>query len=219
MFSTTSIEASDRISQVAAMVRAIEDAELRSGMAVSSITRAAKGLVFVVLYAAYEYCVHQAFRATVLALNAHSVPHRQLAPGALALALDSECSTLRDKVVERAWEDRLSLFQKSRDASPATIRDSVFPADGSHMRAGQLRTLQVLFGVPNPLLPHPRMATRINELVEHRNAIAHGRERAEDVGGRYTVDELKERVKDAGELLQHVITTLETHSADRVNFC
>lgn len=218
MFSAILTEVSTRVAQVSTMVRTIEKTEKLSGTAVSEDARVAKGLIFVLLYALYEYCVTQSFQAALRAFNAHSIYHRDLRCPTLALALDDACTALRDRKVDNSWETRIALFEKSRDGSPATIRELLFPADGSHMRSGQLETVRRLLGIPMPLIPEMRFIGRINELVEHRNAIAHGRERPDTIGGRFTVAELDARVRDAGHLCQHIATTIQLHCDNPMNF-
>lgn len=218
MFGAISTEVSDRMAQASQLVRAIAGAEAGGEKGVMQNTRAAKGLVFVLLYAAYEYCVTQSFQAALRALNAHLIPHRDLRSAVLALALDDECKSLSDRKLERAWSNRTALFEKSRNTSPVAIKDTLFPSDGSHMREGQLDTLRRLLGIPVSLVPDRRFLGRIQEFVEHRNAVAHGRERADTIGKRFTVADLEERVRDANVLFQHIIATIESHCADPANF-
>src|SRR5207249_27979 len=134
-----------------------------------------KGLVFVQLYGCYEYCVVQSVQASIRALNAHAIPHQTLRPGVLAVVTDPECVSLADAGVRTAWERRIALFTKVRSTDPAVANDAVFPRDGSHFRVPQLLTIWQVFGAGGSPLPHPRYGQRVNELVENRNAIAHGR--------------------------------------------
>jgi len=49
------------------------------------------------------------------------------------------------------------------------------------------------------------------ELVENRNAIAHGRESASAVGSRFTIDELHSRYASISEVCSHVIQTFRNY--------
>ena len=97
------------------------------------------------------------------------------------------------------------------EQSPITFDNTLFPSDGSHYRAEQLDTIWRLFGVSAPVLPDLRLRQRVNELVENRNAIAHGRRTARDVGARHTNKDMEARIDDTDAITHHVIDTMETH--------
>ncbi|MBR0845230.1 hypothetical protein JQ607_34010 [Bradyrhizobium liaoningense] len=151
----------------------------------------AKGLVFVQAYAAYEYTVSSVVRAAIDAIRTHNHRLQDLIPSLLALALDAELNSLRDGGERKVWENRLSLFEKALSKTPFDAAgNSVIPHDGSHFRYTQLQMIFRVFGIKR--LPVRRRAHigRINEVVGHRNLIAHGTEKASDIGRRYTRAEI-----------------------------
>lgn len=151
----------------------------------------AKGLVFVQTYAAYEYTVSSVVRTAIDAICRHNHRLQDLIPSLLALALDAELNSLRDGGERKVWENRLNLFEKALSKTPFdAIGNSVIPHDGSHFRYTQLQMIFRVFGIKR--LPVRRRAHigRINEVVGHRNLIAHGTEKASDIGRRYTRAEI-----------------------------
>jgi hypothetical protein len=95
--------------------------------------------------------------------------------------------------------------------STSCLRDDLFPSDGSHYRIAQLRTIWKIFSVGAPVVPEPRLIGRVEELVENRNAISHGRRTPEEVGGRYSVQDIADRVDDTNAICSHVLVALESH--------
>ena len=48
-------------------------------------------------------------------------------------------------------------------------------------------------------------------MVDNRNAISHGRLTPEEVGGRYSWQEVASRVDDTNAIAGHVVSSLESH--------
>ena len=87
----------------------------------------------------------------------------------------------------------------------------MFPKDGSQFRMSQLETLWSLFGLPAPVLPVGRLIGRVGEMIDNRNRIAHGEDTAEDVGRRYTIAEIRDRVDDTEALCSHLNTAIAAY--------
>ena len=205
MFAAVLGEALARLSTVKQRVRAIRGQELSTGG--DAVSRSAKGLVFVENYAVYEYVVVRCVDAVTQTLNRRSLELGDLRPEILALVLDPEFMSIAENS-RRVWQRRAGLMRRVRSRDVAQIRDGLFPSDGSHFRCEQLETVWTLFGVGEPVVPDRRLMGRIDEMVEHRNAIAHGRDAPESVGGRYSVDEIEARVDDIEIVCTHVVSTL-----------
>ena len=100
---------------------------------------ACKGLAFVQLYATYEYSVRSAVQSTLIALRAGGVEIRTLRRDLLALVLDSQWDSVSQSGRPRVWDSRMALIASidSRELT-STLRDDLFPSDGSHYRVRQL---------------------------------------------------------------------------------
>jgi hypothetical protein len=178
------------------------------------VSRCLKGLTFVQLYAVYEHCVSSAVQAALREVNASRIALCDLRHELLCLALDDTCRSLEDCRPNRTWKARLILMGKSRSREPARAPEGLFPADGTHFRIDQLRTIWALFGIGAPEVPDNRLIGRIAELVELRNGITHGRLRAEEVGSGVSVQDLESRCADTADICMHVIGSLEEHVTD-----
>jgi HEPN superfamily protein len=179
-----------------------------------TLLKTLKGLTFVQLYAVYEQTVVGAVQAAIRALNMTRIPLRELRHELLGIALDANCRSLADCGPNRTWDVRVALMGKTRSEDPVEAPEEMFPADGTHYRFGQLQTLWTLFGIPSLPVPEMRLIGRIEELVELRNGISHGRLRAEEVGSTVSVTDLRSRHGDIREICRHLIATLEMHVND-----
>lgn len=178
----------------------------------------AKGLMFVQLYAVYENTVVKMVQSAIGDILNHAVPVSDIKLELLSLTLHPEISAVIDSGSARQWNARKTLMLRINSANPTNVPDTVFPNDGSHFRRGQLQTIWDIFGVSQPLLPIPRHLGRVDELVEHRNAIAHGRRTAEDIGRRFSVGDINDRIDDTELICLHLATSLQTHCSTPANY-
>lgn len=177
----------------------------------SQAGRVAKGLVFIELYALYEYAVTDSVRAALSEMKSRATPLNSIRFELLALVLKPECAAVIDSGRKTLWDKKFELFQLMASPQPMTTPDDAFPDDGSHFRHKQLRTIWRLFGITKPEVPHGRFIPLIGELVTNRNAIAHGRSTAEDTGRRYSRKEISAKIRRTERLCLHIIGTIESH--------
>ena len=208
MFATVSAMIADRRLSSQRTVALIKSLEQTSQVALATTC---KGLAFVQLYATYEYAVRSAVQATLVALRAAGVEIRTLRRDLLALVLDSQWESVSRSGRKRVWDSRMALIASIDSGEPtSTLRDDLFPSDGSHYRIQQLYTVWDVFSVSGPVVSEPRLIGKIDELVENRNAISHGRLTPEEVGGRYSWQEIASWVDDTDAIAGHVVGSLES---------
>lgn len=175
------------------------------------ILKVQKGLFFVSLYACIEYTLTTAVSEFLAALQATPLAPMQYQAALLPTILNREFNAVRDASKRTVWDHRLALVRRVFSPDTCTIDNGVFPAEGTNVSTEHFtaiwRHLQ-LPGNPIPLSVNPWM---INEIKEHRNAIAHGRERAASIGSRFTVDNLEDRHRAVEALCTNTILSIEEH--------
>ncbi|MCC6340866.1 MAG: hypothetical protein IT166_01635 [Bryobacterales bacterium] len=176
---------------------------------------AAKGLFFVHLYAAYEFTVTAAFRTTLQVLGSSGLTLATCHPAFLSVALDAELKAVFASGNKKHWEKRRALFQGIKSSSPLQLNDNLLPTDGSHFRTRHLQCLWDTLCIKDPVVPRPPLMGRIDELVENRNNVAHGRESAVAIGGRYSVPDLRKRYDDVHEVCTYLLQVLAKYLTDK----
>jgi hypothetical protein len=178
-----------------------------------------KGLVFVQNYALYEYSLVSSLAAALATAKTHGLTLNDVRHELLALILSSEFDSAADSSQDKRWSQRIELFRRVRchEQIGAGRFEGIFPTDGSHFRTRQLETIWSLLGIAVPIVATPRHRGRIDEMVEHRNAIAHGRESPDVIGRRFSEAEIHSRIDDTAALCVHIIDTLEIHSRNPAN--
>ena len=175
----------------------------------------AKGLVFVQVYAVYEFTVNKTVSEAIDAIKVHNHEIGDLLPSLLTLFLDPEIRSLRDTQRRNEWQSRLNLFERAFSSKILDLAsDTNPPNDGSHYRYSQLVLIFDVFGIKRMPVPRRRHIQRIEEVVSHRNAIAHGRDTPQDVGRRYTRAEIRKTVRQMRSICMLWIRVIESYCAD-----
>lgn len=169
-----------------------------------------KGLFFVHLYSALEFTVTGAVQGVIHAINSSSHLVCDCHPQFLSMALHAECESMAGVGKSKTWERRWHLFSRVFSTVRVEIDDTLMPTDGRNIGYAQLQSIWTSFNVDVPVLPRMSLRGRLEELVNNRNAIAHGREAAAAVGGRYSTRDLETRLSDVQEICEHVMTSLES---------
>lgn len=211
MFAAIRSEILDRIFSINVLTSASK--ALSPGRARS----AAKGLVFVQNYATYEYTVSTAVEAALDSVTGHGIELRVLRTGLQTIAMDAELESIANSKRRSSWDKRTRIFDRAISGDAAVLSGCEFPDDGNHFRFRQLETLWKLFGLSVPVLPENRLIGRIDEMVEHRNAIAHGRDTADRIGGRFSDAEISDRITDTQNICVYIVDAFEDHCSNPTN--
>ncbi len=207
MFTTLSGEIAARLLSIRQFVALTDSLEANS----PGESATCKGLVFVQMYAVYEFTIRGSVQSVLASVKGDGTPPIDLCDEFLTLVLDAELTAAAKAGRPRLWEKRLALLASMSSSNPLSISDTLFPSDGSHYRPQQLRTIWSVLGINNPIVPDLRHLGRIEELVENRNSIAHGRNTADSVGRRYSGGDIKHRLKDVELITSHIVATVQAH--------
>lgn len=166
--------------------------------AIGPISREARGLAIVLLFAAYEELLTSLTRTLLETVVRLRISNRRLQPGLRAFALKNAAKSLRDvserKVFATAIPAIIELADRT-DRQP-TINTSDFPNDGSFMKQSQVEVWARTFQIGPPAAVLKRVWNNINAVVTQRNKIAHGELTPQDVGRDYTEGEIRTLVAD-----------------------
>lgn len=190
--------------------------------AVGMISREARGLAIVLLFAAYEELLKSLTRTILETVVRLRISNSRLQPGLRAFAIQNAAKSLRSvgekRLHVKAIPSIIELIGRT-DQTP-TVSPSDFPDDGSFMKQSQVevwaRTFQV--GPPGAILK--RVWNSIDGVVAQRNEIAHGATTPQDVGRRYTEQEMRTLISnwssDWDDFLVHVEGCASTRDFFRV---
>jgi len=219
MLAEVKSEALQRLTSTRSVLRLISTYESRLGpINGDDASRSAKGLIIVQNYAVYEYVVIESVRALVTNINTRNLKFISTRAELLAIALDSEFTSVINGAQSKTWDGRSNLLKKSRSNDSIIINDGLFPKDGSFFRPDQLRTIWSIFGLPGLVVPNNRLLGHIEEMVDSRNRIAHGHDAPSKVGSRFNIQELSKRIDDTEVVCTHIISTVVACAASPTAF-
>ena len=90
------------------------------------------------------------------------------------------------------------------------VKDNPLAESLQNVDATTISWILGLFGAPNIAVSAPSIG-RVNALRERRNAVAHGRESASEVGERYTIQELENIYNAADEIITAFFLSLSDY--------
>jgi hypothetical protein len=215
MLNDISINSTARLREVRSFLTMIRMISGSNTFAFSSELSIAKGLFFVHLYGSYEYTVVSAVQKTLSIISGMRYSVADYKPAMLSIVLDSKCKSVASVGPQKLWEKRWELFNQISPGNIVDIDDTILPTDGSNLKYRQLESIWTTLCVSDPILPRPILRGRLEELVENRNAIAHGRDSASTVGGRYSVGDLDRRFDDINEFCIYIIQCLENYITNK----
>jgi hypothetical protein len=133
------------------------------------------------------------------------------------LLLQPELDSLVRSGKEKFWGNTTKFLGMLGSTAQPAPNPGLFPNDGSHYRLAQVFTIWSIFGIAAPAVPRVTLTQLVGEIVEHRNAIAHGRGTPEEIGRRYSKDDILGKIDGLLEICMHISLTLENHCKSAAN--
>ncbi|HIF9128552.1 TPA: HEPN domain-containing protein [Photobacterium damselae] len=183
----------------------------------SQMFKTQKGMIFVTMYACIEYSLTQSLTRALEIIGQSPEPASAYKSIILCTLLDRYFKGIRDCGKKQIWTKREELLDIIiNDDVINDIDSSVFPSEGSmNISATQIENVWKYLNVEMEYLPEGVNRLAINDIKEQRNAIAHGRTSAADVGRRYTMSTLEQRVQDVRNVSLYFTMVLNDYCANR----
>ncbi|WP_194270626.1 HEPN domain-containing protein [Glaciimonas soli] len=173
-----------------------------------------RGMVYVSLYGALEYCVEQGVQGLLNFISASQVQNAHLEYSVNVVALDPFLTSVRDAGEKKKWPSRRALFEKMADSSVCTISNTAFGTFLHNVHPSTIEEVFHCFGIDLPPTPEPRQIGYLQEIVDKRNAVAHGRDTATEVGEGRTLADLVLRMDAVYAECIYFLSALEEHASD-----
>ena len=170
-----------------------------------------RGLFYVHLYAALEYAVNQGVQRFLQAIDALCIPPSHLEARFFSVVLDANFNSIRNVGEEKRWSARSKLIDLQSSTQSQSINGDIF---GLYLQNVWIERLDALFNCLNihlPVVPDPSFRLYIDELVERRNAVAHGRISALGIGAARRSPELVIRFNAVSSTCIYILDCFEEH--------
>ena len=173
------------------------------------------GLFFVYLYGVYEAIVKQVISITIDELNHTGIGIDSCIYELYPVLLSNEYDSLYQVGNDKKWERRWDISRKLSSNNSISIPNALFPTDGRNIKVKQLDSLKNSFGINRDVLPRPEIGGYIQEMVDHRNHIAHGDVLPKEVGRRYTKNDILNLCANISEECNYLCEIYEDYLVER----
>lgn len=184
-----------KASMVINHLRAIAPGDLQP---IDDLQRTLRGLCLVSIYAAFERSANAIVESALIELTSHETPATSYITSLHSIIHYAKVKSLRSCGFDHIIDRSTALFDAAFENSSAAFLENPLAEKMQNVDGGTLEWLASLFGVSDHACT-PANRGRLGNLRERRNAVAHGREAASVVGGRFSINELG-NIYDAADM-------------------
>jgi MAE_28990/MAE_18760-like HEPN len=204
------------VQKLLAHIRKLERAGRDENDAVSAETAAIlKGLFFVHLYGALEYAVSLTVQILLQEITKVAVPYSHFEHLMHVVALDSDFQSIIDSGWDSKFPKRKQLLQRQQSSDVYRLNDTVFHGQLQNLWFKTLKLVFEYLCISASPVPERRVQGYIDEIVNHRNEIAHGRSSASTVGRLVSTADLEDRFRAVRQTIDHVIMHFDEYLRNR----
>lgn len=180
-------------------------------------TKVLKGASIVLLYGALEYSLTDVVSLCIDYLNQQNLKVADVQPSLWALMLNPDCCRMEGGISKK-WTNRHLLFDKiAQNIEVNTMSTSLFPTLVGNIKIQQIQGIWNTFNINDPVewdlsLNYKQI---ISTIADCRMKIAHGRETAANIGGQYTIDEIKNLISKMDAYCAYLIECFERYIAHK----
>ncbi|MFQ2325571.1 MAE_28990/MAE_18760 family HEPN-like nuclease [Aeromonas dhakensis] len=170
-----------------------------------------RGLLIVNLYACLEFSVNQAVERTLIIVDSLCVPYAHMTHKFHTVSMSDAFKSIKDSGAKKTWECRIKFIEKLFSSQPCHVNSSTFSLDLQNVWPNTLKELLSCFGIDKPHLPNVMYAGHIDDIVNKRNAVAHGRESPQIIGRSQRCLELEAKWHIISETCEHIISVFDEY--------
>jgi hypothetical protein len=187
------VSATDRFKEVRSFLSLIRTREDAEGLATTDDTKMLRGLFLVHLYAAFEMSVNAIVQEALREISIKKITYADMEIRFNAISLSNLFQAYADSKGKKIRK-RLDILDGQHSSSQCNINDTIFSDKLQNVWATDLSDVCDCFCFSPTLISDPKTRTYVDEIVERRNAVAHGRESPVDAGSRLNANELEKRL-------------------------
>jgi hypothetical protein len=169
-----------------------------------------KGLFYVHLYSALEKTVNDVVEHTLRLISSSAVKYNHYSVPFSVISLADHLKSFKDCGHSRFFDKAITIFSNMQDKSIASINETVFSGSLKNVWTKTIDEVMRAFGM-NGFIASPRERATLDEIVEKRNAVAHGRESALEVGERHRTEVLRDKTLIITEVAYRLIDDFESY--------
>ena len=215
MFAPLRTEVAARLVEVRQLLDVVRQLESTPPIPDPPEARILRALFFVHLYAALEFTVSQGVQRLLQGVEKLKASSNHFEARFHSVVLDPNFNSLRNVGEEKRWSTRVKFFDQQLSSDVLPINPDIFYLYLQNVWVEKLETLFASLSIDQPVVPDPSYRLYVDELVDRRNGIAHGRFSAVGIGGAFRSAELNTRLSAISATCTHILDCFEQHHAGR----
>jgi len=169
-----------------------------------------KGLYYVHLYAALEKSVNEVVEQAILLIKNEQVKNNKYNTHFNVISLHSKMKSFKECSYKSYFKKSIDVFKSIESEECFEISNTLFSHNLQNIWFDTIQEVLISFGIP-ALVVDPRVQFTVNEIVDKRNAVAHGRESALFIGERHRMDILRLKTNDIQLVIDMFIDSFESY--------
>lgn len=183
---------------------------LHAGLPVTTEVKIMKALFCVQLYASMEKSINDSVETLLNIVSSESIECKNLSHNLVPIALFNQFISIRDGKRSDVLSKATTIFGSSNSGDVAYLNPAVFSAELQNVWSKTINHILVSVGITEFSLSNVEKIT-VDEIVEKRNAIAHGRLSPVEVGERYTTEDLRKKLTILSGATTKLIDVFESY--------
>ncbi len=169
-----------------------------------------RGLFYVHLYSALEKAINETIEQTILLVKQDSVKNIHYHAAFNLISLNSRKQAFKQCSGKNYFIKSAEVFEGLRSDEIYDLSDTVFSDSLQNIWYKTIQETLRSFGL-EPINIDPRVRLTIDEVVDKRNAVAHGRETPIYVGERHRSDILRKKTQEIQLVVEQFVSVFEDY--------
>ena len=213
-FDTARRIGADRLNEVLVFLNHIQTLEPSGGFTPAIEVKVMKGLFMVQLYGALEKTLSEAVQVLLREISSLKPVNVDVALPFNVVSMSTKWKSVKDAGYKDVFPRMSDFFRSIESGQFHGIEESLFADYLQNIWAKTIEDIVGALGMTNYVLSTSDRAL-LNELVDKRNAVAHGRESAAVIGERYQCADLRKKLNDIQFLINGFVDALDQYLKNR----
>jgi len=207
-FSITKANSRERFAEVLINLSYIESIE-PDGEAPSHV-KIQRGLYYVHLYSALEKVVNETIEQTILLIKSNNIKNKHYMTAFNVISLNSKMQGFKSCGYKDYFYKSAEVFESIDSENKFEISNTIFSQNLQNIWFKTIQDTIKSFGAES-IEVDPKVRFTVDEIVNKRNAVAHGRETPIIVGERYRCAVLRSKTQEIQLVADLFIATFEAY--------
>lgn len=169
-----------------------------------------RGLYYVHLYSALEKIINETVEQVLIVIESHNIPNNMYKTEFNVISLNNKMMSFKSCGSKDYFKKSIELFESVNSTDKFNISNTILSGTLQNVWFNTIQTTLKCFCI-NPLAVEDRVRFTVDEVVDKRNAVAHGRETPVEAGERFRCSLLRTKTDDIQLVSQMFIDSFENY--------